>query len=802
MIILCHYAKNYFRELGGIMKFIKILNLTILIFSLSASVLSASSENLDELINRKARYVNANWGKGYLEHPSTFVWQPETVCYSDVTTGREIWVLVHGPDEQSIYSKEYATNAWSYDGSTLGVWIPTANRASDNPIFDSWFTYYRWLVKADGSYLKVAEGYGPNDIPEAGFGWAHTENAYYAFGSLSTKDTATHNLCKMTVDNQNIVNGSVVLDTANASGGDVSKGINPVKKGIIKNSISADDEWLSCSARFAQDYGRTISCYGHMRVKINKGVDPAINDYWGINRDCHEYGDHENPVDTPGSTMEKIFHGGGNYAFGFDHEQVIGLYGSHVWFLFDTTGSDTDGGPKWEDWDGDSYGGNEIIPISTGRTPEPEGYHQLYWGHPSFDKWQKYILWGCGDPKPGTRITRVIDGVGFDGSYGQIAGGISSYAQYDGRHHAWDGWTDNVVFFPYKIGNTINNYEIMYGRQIDFSGGSLGDAYQICSTHLDYQGNYNAYPRPSQSPDGTKVAFAAHWLNSSDQYPYLNYAVAIYPHPPEITQASASSGNVTVRFDWRLSAANPRGYTTRGWPDESNDIPPAPRETKLFRLWRSPDNANWSPVGVVDANIFDRFDFVNGGFKSGQLSYWEISDSPGPGTWHYAVTSQEHSGLESRSLSNVWKVSLNSSGSITETTQAIPYPSNPGSIKQFYNESPPSPANVTVTKKSTPGHYQITWNEPNSSYVRYYNIYYSTSEEPPADQKFRIASVPKGTSRWLDWCADPSSSAFYKVTSVDYQANESANKRDTPPSPEPPGAPSAPANLQVIEQSN
>ena len=82
---------------------------------------AASIENLDEMIARKARYTTNPWPTSLLEDPNNnYIWQPETLCYTDVTTGREVWVLTHAPDTQEFYSKEPGTNVWSYDGSRIG----------------------------------------------------------------------------------------------------------------------------------------------------------------------------------------------------------------------------------------------------------------------------------------------------------------------------------------------------------------------------------------------------------------------------------------------------------------------------------------------------------------------------------------------------------------------------------------------------------------------------------------------------------------------------------------------------------
>jgi hypothetical protein len=274
--------------------------------------------------------------------------------------------------------------------------------------------------------------------------------------------------------------------------------------------------------------------------------------------------------------------------------------------------------------------------------------------------------------------------------------------------------------------------------------------------------SYDSIPRVTQSPDGTKLVFHSDFLRKDANTWDLFYAVAYYPHPPEITDITNNSGTYTIRFDWRIGTTNPRGYTKRGWPDEATDNPPPPRETKLFRLWRSnTGTGNWQPVGTVEAGIFSRYDFSTGDWKGND--YWEISDTPETGTWYYAMTAQEWSGLESRTLSNVFS---------TTRTQTAEYPSDPKGTKKFYFVTPQWPK-PTVTKLSAPGQYRIEWQEPDNRMIRYYNIYYTTNPVPKAVQSQRIASVPKGTNTYVDWLAHPTVEGYYLITSVDYQGNES-----------------------------
>ena len=93
--------------------------------------------------------------------------------------------------------------------------------------------------------------------------------------------------------------------------------------------------------------------------------------------------------------------------------------------------------------------------------------------------------------------------------------------------------------------------------------------------------------------------------------------------------------------------------------------------------------------------------------------------------------------------------------------------------KNFWKQPPAPPKNVTVQKTNTPGHVQLTWEEPTDSKIRYYNLYYSTTGTPTADQRNRIASLPVGTAKHLDWLAVPNARHAYLVTSVDRQGNES-----------------------------
>src|SRR3972149_2280354 len=82
---------------------------------------SGVPENLTEMFARKARQAAAIWGATYLEHPTSFIWQPETLMYRDVRTGHEVWRIRNGPLKNTGYQADIGVSPWSADGSKLAV---------------------------------------------------------------------------------------------------------------------------------------------------------------------------------------------------------------------------------------------------------------------------------------------------------------------------------------------------------------------------------------------------------------------------------------------------------------------------------------------------------------------------------------------------------------------------------------------------------------------------------------------------------------------------------------------------------
>jgi hypothetical protein len=57
--------------------------------------------------------------------------------------------------------------------------------------------------------------------------------------------------------------------------------------------------------------------------------------------------------------------------------------------------------------------------------------------------------------------------------------------------------------------------------------------------------------------------------------------------------------------------------------------------------------------------------------------------------------------------------------------------------------------------------------------VRYYHVYFSSQERPQTVPARRIVSPPKSCTRYLDWTAPLEGRAYYGLTAVDRQGNES-----------------------------
>ncbi|MEI8360547.1 MAG: hypothetical protein WCG01_00200 [bacterium] len=508
------------------------------------------------------------------------------------------------------------------------------------------------------------------------------------------------------------------------------------------------------------------------------------------------------------------------------------------WWRARTTGSGPNGEPTHAPDHSVPYSwGGEIEPVVTytgGATTLKDPWNILgYPSHFTVDRWGRYIIFSKSNNNP----LNPLDKADYETSladtrthnYWDALGsflGTNQLCFYEGAtrtvlfvsHHDWEGWSD---WSTSSGGPNSGNY---LGYKVTSQNYRNPDSQRsIASVHTRENGNattYEANARPTESPDGTKILFSSTFTNAVDDQTQLFWAVAYYPYAPEIKSASKNGANVNLVWDFNqgLNCSNdagttprtgptpnlpevngiyPRTYATRGWPHEALDCAPSPREIKDFRIWSSDNNLNWTPIGIAAYNN------CKGTNECGMWTEnsWNFNATQASNTTkYYAITSLEHSGLESHTLSNTWKVATDNNGNIIENIEQNSYPADPGGRTTFFPISPDAPMNIAFVHNAGM-QYTINWNAPaNKELIRYYNIYASDGSLPTAVQQRRIASIPatsdytnSGSFKYIDWAGNPDASTQYLVTSVDFQGNESGIVTPTDVI-----APSAPSGLSVL----
>lgn len=721
-------------------------------------------ENLDQIFLRKARQRTNSYYSG---EGANYIWQPQTLAYADITTGHEVWRLSNAPAVKSAFHDDISTSPWSADGKRMAYYMKMDDALGLNTTAYAGESGYNvWMiVDTDGSKLRPAVN-GPSRTTEnmTWFPWSPVlPDTYYMFGRTRFSNAVSiDKLYKAVVSDTDIAKTELLNFN------------NGAAMTIYHNGLSQDGKKVFASqfwtAGSYTTYPATIYPDGSAGIDVAGGYPRNIShdgNYWG---------------DTPSSLasfhsarVDLLLGPDGKYWYYFMPS------GSHTIWKAQLTGTATSGGPDHIIDHDAPYDFGEVWPMNaqyTGNNPYPSTH---YWSHYAPDRWGKYMLYSDVDASP------ISPGVEDMASHSIYA---NAYGTGGVQHSDWHGWTD---WFANTYGGSVNySDDRISTSQFDDSNSTaiVAYAHTLYNNSGSYAGSsyeYSSLPRPGQSPDGTKIAYHSTFLNSKvgsyDDKPDIYYAVAYYPYPPEIKQAVKNGSNVRLTWDFNQGTfgnpnrANPRTYSSRGWPDEATDLPPAPREIDKFRVWNSINGNDWSPVGTASYNN-------TGGFWS--ESSWNFDTAQANGTTrYYALTSVEHSGLESRVLSNVWRVTTDASGNITVQTQASPYPSSPGGISSFFSTLPGQARNITVTHSKSPatasGQYTIEWQSPVADeLVRYYNIYAKDGSLPIAIQQNRIASVPatsdfsgSGNYSYVDWLGNTDASTQYVITAVDFQGNES-----------------------------
>jgi hypothetical protein len=728
------------------MKKIFILFLCFLIVFASHA---AALENLDELDDVRASRKNTNTFYSGEAAGNFYRWQPQTVVYTDTTHGHEVWVLTSTDNVDSKTGHEYAHIPWSADGKRIAILMDR-----DTSSFSGEYTRdtYAWdhtifTMRSDGSYLRpMHDSPARTTVRNRYVQWSPVDHDVYFctgsdFGGQSGFDENA--VYKVTVSDESISSSLVV---------DIISGNTSTIRVLPKRAISSDGAYAIATSALEND---TI----------------AVCDLVSGNLELSEYNMDRNEEDThwgntPSDTSE--WH---DEMFSGNAEEGYWIYymasASDFWWRARPWGSDgntpnhtvdttSSGSPNYYDWFGNSgWNSTTQVPDSASEEMQPlngntgsnfPDFYDHYWSHLCVSPWSDYVTFSD------TQGSAVQPGVWHVGNANLEArdNGVAHSVIYS----TWTGWTDVVT-------GAGGDGTIFYFERDD------GSTYTTISDSHSNSPSDNI--RPGQSPDGTKIAYRTDFLNPSTSSGDAFVTVIHYPHPPEVTSCTATGGTGTVitRFDWRTDQANPRTYTTLGWPDPSNDDPPPPRETEFFRLWRCDDSGGactatggtWVPLGTIDADIFTRYDFSDGTWSGS--SSWSITDTPGDGDWAYAVTSIEWSGLESHALSNIFTITV-SSGSGTGS-QDTTYPSSPGDLD-----------NISTSD------FYTSFSTGNASIVRAYNIYANDGSAPSVQQQDLIATIPVnhcsgGSCRWVDWLGNTSETTEYVIAAVDTQGNISGS---------------------------
>jgi hypothetical protein len=745
-------------------------SIALVMTCLSGGVLPGGPENLDEMRARTARHATATWSSQLCEKPADdFKWQPETLAYRDVQTGSEVWRMTCTPSKVSFFHNDISITPWSADGKRM-AFVSDRDTGAFNRNGDRvWF-----VVDTSGTNLRPVIG-GPSRTYHHTlyFHWSpQIPDVYYEFGRNAGGVTGLRetDLYKATVSDTGVTK-SLLLSFPATQGTQLmmEKSISADGRKII--AMPWDEHWLFPATIYPDSAAKLDLANGYT-------VDRNMATGWG---------------DTPASYVSLHDH----YYPADGAWHYILPEGNHSWWRVKVLGSALDGGALYlqvlttvfgEEWP-------ENTVSNWGGNPDPFG--AKYWSHFTPDRWGRFALQSNGDLSPIGPSTWDIQKHKY--SVPTYGGGA--------QHHDWSGFTDSIVSSRGDSTDTSYlNDRIYLARYND-----AASQQPVAFTHTLFNSagvwagassQYYALARPAQSPDGTKVAYHGTFLNSTDYSSDFFWAVAYYPAPAQNLSAHYDGG-VTVQW-------LPPQYTQRGWPYASpgsardslgwplldqngREIgePIYARELKTYHVWRSPSGVDrWQEVGSVEAqysaqyaedqNMFMLHPIVNGR-KVSSSNKVSFNDQPGSGTFYYAVTCQEHSGLESQVLSEVLRVTV-SGGAITDATVV-----QQKGQKDFWRVTPPAPTPSTFRIAAGTA-YQMSWTEPRNSHLRYYNVYYSALGAAQPVQAQRIASVPVGSTGYTDWCPDKSGPGYYLVTSVDRQGNEGVD---------PQVPPAAPTNLRV-----
>lgn len=723
--------------------------------SLDSSCACSEVACLDEMIYRMERKSSATWDASYFENPTTYVWQPETLMYTDTNTGKEVWKMSNTKDQYHVWHNDIDFGVWSADGKRMGYASMNSRETQAG-----WSGRMWMVMNTNGSYLRpLVEGadYSYSSINDY-FHWSpQIPDLYYEVGYRN--GASPNELYQTTVEDTSLFRQLLLTYPQNIG---IDKMVSPDGRKILMGSYdeatvypttvypvpSIDDSDGYSLDRGMATYGTTPDSYTtvHSRQPIGDGTWYLAMPLGGAYRAIWR----QTAIGSAGD--------GGAYCDNSD---------------FPVTASDLpyDFGECWPEM------------ADGGSNPDPFGSD--YWSHYVPDRWGRYVLHSSversyDDPLgPGPGVWDMKDH-----AYVVVTFGGGS------QHHDWHGFTDWTLSTR-GSGETSYLDDRIYVQKYD----DVTSQETVAYTYTHYQGGgsstYPSGPRVAQSPDGTKAAWNSEFLNGAN-LPDTFWSVAYYPFPPQ--DVGVGDSGVTITFvppqytsrGWPFANETENALRGNAWPDvdaQGNEIGETlyAREIETYYILRSPNqNGPWEIVGTTphtqeyvyapsedpSNELFMLHPVDEDGLRISPLNPFSFTDSPDDGTWYYAMVSKEYSGLTSRELSEIIEVSvLDGEISSSQVVQAQ-------GQENFWTTAPSSPTELNAVATGTAGHYQLSWTEPIDDLVRYYNIYYATGGDPQALQKYRIASVPRGISSYLDWNADQSQSGYYGITAVDYFGNE------------------------------
>jgi len=561
----------------------KIMLLTFFFLAIFSWVGSSLAlEDLDELELRVSRKSTNTFYSGENAN-NYYIWQPQSVIYRDTSTNHEVmlWSQLKnaGTMGYGLYiGGEYGQQIFSADGKRIAFTQATDTSAytRPGPTYSPWF-----VARTDGTYRRpVVESAQRTDGLRYYFDWSPTlPDVCYTVGLNNSGNRGL---------DQNGLYREVVSDTSLTSTliVDVIPGNTTTSlAGEFKDNLTEDGLYYVIGSPGGIEPYNVIQVEpsGSRRLVLSYN-HPTLDTTWM---------DTKNPNHGHDESLV------GNASEGYWMYWMPS--GSSVWWrwkLWGTDGNapnhtaDTTSPYAW--WTGtddqrevqvthDDNNMSETIPDFM-RTAGAN-YGMLY--HTLFDRWGTHAVGCYYDRYPVVRNLHIRD---LDHSWHQNGEARTP----DGcQYPFWTGWTD------YMGAVSGSSTTTLYITPYNSTGGY---ATAIAKVHSSITGDYT---NPSQSPDGTKVAVISNWLNSTKN---LFIVTAYYPYPPEITSVGAMGGTVTVTFDWRDDQASPRTYTLRGWPNETENYPPPPREIEKFRLWRCQSNCTattgtWTPLATTNHDI-------------------------------------------------------------------------------------------------------------------------------------------------------------------------------------------------------